>query len=408
MDELITKVLDIPVVKDLTRDTYGVLLYQEQVIRLVSEVAGFSLEEADTVRKAIGKKDSAKMNSLREAFIQGALSRGYTEEQASNVFTVLYRYSDYSFNLSHSLAYSYLSYITAYLKTHYPAIFISESINVRLDKDAAHREKAIQHMLREAGRRRIEIVFPDLQTSLALCHVQQDKVVLGLCCIRGLDSKYAAKIVAARHSGGRFRTLLDFCQRTWEDRNYKGDTTLLIQAGVLDSLGHPRKVMVEALKGIEKALKKESKVLPGEMALFDLSGSETKLPHEVGEYTPKERVELEKAAYGFYLMGHPLELVSPPDSCFLTLRDAVESSLPIVSISVLPLRIKEHRDRRGGDMAFLDCEDIDGDLVSVTVFSSTWAGIKSKVQGGQPLLVSGRIERGDRTSVTATQVVPMT
>jgi len=411
-----TNIFKIPAIAEIVKPTNDIILYQEQVIAIAREVALFTEEEADSLRKAMGKKKPEEMKKNREKFIDGAIENKYKRTEAEAIFQVIEKYSEYSFNRSHSCAYGFITYYTAYLKAHYPEHFIAATINSKLFGDATKKEQTIQKMLKECKRLNIKVIPPDVNLSNTECSVEEKKVYLGLNIIKGLGEGFSRKIQAERNKEGQFTSVQEFCERLWKDKIEKNKVELLAKAGAFSSITGSKKGIVEALPTIEKLIKKEKKnnKLEGQLALFDIPKQEIDV-EATEDFTSLEQLKLNREILGFYLDGHPLDGVQTKPGYLTTIEeiDQLLEEKPFegpkdkrkLGIHLYIHHTKVITTKTGKEMAFAEAEDKDGEVMELTFFSTTWQRIKKETaEKGLSLeencwLVAGELEEGKKLIV---------
>ncbi len=244
---------DLPQLKEILDETYGVILYQEQVMRIANKLANFSMGQADILRKAMGKKKPEEMEKQKETFIQGAIANGISEKKAIRIFDLMAIFAEYGFNKSHSAAYAYVSYQTAYLKTHYPVEFMAATLSADMDNT----DKIVKSIAgcREMG---IEILPPDINLSGKEFKVIGNSIRFGLEAVKGVGSAAIESIIEARNADGPFTSLTNFFERVDQRKVNKKVVESLIKAGAFDSLGITRakamEMMNRSLNGSSRAL----------------------------------------------------------------------------------------------------------------------------------------------------------
>jgi DNA polymerase-3 subunit alpha len=359
-------------------------------------MAGFSMSEADDLRKAMGKKIPALMAEQRAKFLQGAKGRGVREKVAEHVFELMEKFAGYGFNKAHASAYGIVAYQTAYLKANYPVEFMA----ALLTSEMANTDKVIVHM-DECRTMGIEVLPPDVNVSRFSFGVDGQTIRFGLGAIKNLGQKAIEAIVAARARGGRFTSLVDFCRRLDLQLVNRRVVESLIKAGAFDSIGRARAQLMAALDGaLEAGQRHQRERDEGQVSMFDLLGAAAPLVEPdavepaVAEWEPEERLLHEKEVLGFYLSGHPL-------------RGVWERArrLGVVSTGQLPQAedgarvllcglvsgLREINTKNGNRMGFATLEDVDGS-VEVTVFPELFRQNAAHLRGGAPLLVRGRVE----------------
>ncbi|MBQ4354198.1 MAG: DNA polymerase III subunit alpha, partial [Clostridia bacterium] len=289
--------------------TYGCIVYQEQVMQIFREIAGYSFGHADVVRRAISKKKQGVLDGERQAFIDGAVAQGIDETEAVKLFEDIVSFANYAFNKSHAAAYAVLSFRTAYLKTHYPREYESALLTSVLSSS----EKLAEYIA-DCGKQGIRILPPDINRSRGSFHVEGDAIRFGLTALKSVGSAFIERIIAERNRDGDFADIHDFMHRTASVDMNKRQLETLIKSGALDSLGTPRS---QLLASYELMLEKRSagarSLEDGQIGLFDF-GTKVEAPKPtrfefpaLPEFTNREKLALEKESCGLYLSGHVLD-----------------------------------------------------------------------------------------------------
>ncbi len=289
--------------------TYGCIVYQEQVMQIFREIAGYSFGHADVVRRAISKKKQNVLDGERQAFIDGAVAQGIDKEEAVKLFEDIVSFANYAFNKSHAAAYGVLSFRTAYLKTHYPREYESALLTSVLSST----EKLAEYIT-DCAKQSIPILPPDINKSRADFHVEGEAIRFGLAAVKGIGSSMIEQIVRERNRDGDFTDIHDFMNRTKSVDMNKRQFEVLIKAGAFDSLGTPRSQLLAVYELLlEKRNAVERNVLEGQIGLFDM-GDAVKAPKAtkvefppLAEFTAREKLALEKESCGLYLSGHVLD-----------------------------------------------------------------------------------------------------
>ena len=296
---------DHPLLEPVLRDTYGVILYQEQVMRAAQALAGYTLEEADILRAAMGKKSIAVMQKERERFISGAVKNGVDKALAVAIFEKIATFASYGFNRSHAAAYALTSYTTAYLKAHFPREFMAALMSLDMDDtDKTYKNIAA---LREM---RIRVLPPDVNQSRVKFTVSGESIRFGLGAIRGVGAKSAEEIIAVRERGGEFATLADFCLRVGTQLLNRRVLEALIKCGAFDFAGMARAaLMAQVEDGLKLAQRAESDAVKNQISLFGKSSEPPTLTlrEPVAEWPQRELLNFEKETLGFYITAHPLD-----------------------------------------------------------------------------------------------------
>ncbi|MDZ4097542.1 MAG: DNA polymerase III subunit alpha [Methylophilaceae bacterium] len=290
-----------PATESILKETYGIAVYQEQVMQIAQVVAGYSLGGADLLRRAMGKKKKEEMDAQRAIFNEGAQKNGLTERQANELFDLLEKFAGYGFNKSHAAAYALVAYHTAYLKTHYPAAFLAATMSADMNNtDSVH------IFYDDCAPNGIEMLPPDINQSTFRFQPVNDKQILyGLGAVKGTGLAAIEVILAAREQDGPFKDLFDFCQRLDLRKVNRRVVESLIRAGAFDKLEPNRAAL---LAGVSLAISaaEQSGAASGQDSLFGaISDSAAHVLPNVPEWSDAERLQQEKAALGFYLSGHP-------------------------------------------------------------------------------------------------------
>ena len=297
-----------PLLEPILTETNGVILYQEQVMRIANELAQFSLSEADTLRRAMGKKKKKLMAEFSDQFVEGAMKNDVPEKTATDIFKLIEKFAGYGFNKSHSAAYAVLSYQTGYLKANYPAEFMAAVMTCEMNNT----DKIVEY-LEECRRMEIEFKAPDINTSKKEFTVVDDTIWYGLEAIKGLGGKVVDDILDARDKTP-FKSILDLCERIAGNSITKSALEQLTKSGAFDCFGKRRSQLVEtapaALKRGQQAREDKER---GQMTfdfLSDTSGGDGAIDEaypDIKEWSESEKLSMEKESLGFYLSGHPLQ-----------------------------------------------------------------------------------------------------
>src|SRR5208337_3737255 len=394
---------ELPRLKDILDETYGVILYQEQVMQIANSLASFSLGEADILRRAMGKKKKEEMAAQRAKFLAGCEKNKIPERKAVRISDLMEEFAGYGFNKSHSCAYALLAYQTAFLKTHYPVEFMA----ALLTSETGNTEKVVRY-INEARGMGISILPPDVNESDLYFTPVGDSIRFGLAAIKNVGENTAKAIREARLGEGEFKSLYEFCERIEPRFLNKRVFESLIKSGAMDSLG-PREPMVasvdEAVAAIQRAARsKES----GQHGLFFGGGAaEPKVHFELREAAPwseEERLASEYAMLGFYVSGHPLEkyVARLKELGTLSLEE-VEGQRNGKEISVAGLIVgtRPMRSRKGARWAIYTLQDMTG-VQELLAFPESFARLENILKPGEPLLLKVRVqveEAGTRLSL---------
>jgi DNA polymerase-3 subunit alpha len=306
-----------PDLKGTLEETYGVILYQEQVMQIAQILAGYTLGGADLLRRAMGKKKPEEMAKQREIFVTGATERGVTQATATRIFDLMEKFAGYGFNKSHSAAYAVLAYQTAYLKAHYPAAFMAAVMTADLDN--TDRLVTLKDDCRKQG---LELVAPNVNSSAYAFSVADDRTILyGLGAIKGVGRAVVEAVIAEREANGEFSNLTEFCRRVDHDKMNRRALEAMIKAGALDDFDVSRRALIEQVpEALASADQEARAAAAGQNDMFGLDKAEVELdtPQQVDlpEWPEAEFLRNEKESLGLYLTGHPFEAVRADAKAF--------------------------------------------------------------------------------------------
>jgi len=408
-----------PMLEDILRSTYGVIVFQEQVIQIVHVLAGFSLSEADILRKAMGKKDKSLMDKYRPVFIEGAVKNGISREKAIQIFERIETFGRYGFNKSHSVAYSIIAYQTAYLKTHYTAEFMAALMTV--ENDAAK----IARVIEVCNKMNIDVLHPNVNFSDYNFTVRDGKIIFGLKAIKSLGENSIRAIIETRKDYPFFKNIFELCEKV--DANQLNKTALesLIGAGALDDLEGTRAQLYAAVEtALEFGSQKLRERQKGQSSLFaSIQAKDQDLYPPLPDKKDWEfgrRLDLEKDLLGFYISGHPLTSYEKDIQTLTNLntlqykklvksgkRDELRSQ-DIRMIGIVD-EIKLIKDKKKRTMAFVSCEDLH-DKFEIVLFSNEYTKFGDLINEKDIIYVIGKLsskirENQDRLSVVADQII---
>jgi DNA polymerase-3 subunit alpha len=399
----------LPEMEEITKETLGIILYQEQVMQIASRLAGFSLGQADLLRRAMGKKKKKLMSEQRSHFIKGALQRGITKDKAEEVFELMAYFSGYGFNKSHSTAYALIAYQTAYLKAHYPQFFMAALLSSEMENT-----DKVKRYLAECRDMGIEILPPDVNRSQADFKVEGDAVRFGLAAIKGIGRGAIESIVLAREQNGEFRGLFPFCENVDLRAANKRVVEALIKSGSMDCFKARRAQLLAVVdKAFESGQKAMRDRISGQESLFGLGGdvvrtTSEELP-EVDDWSEKTRLAYEKDVLGFYISGHPLKQFEHLLSSAVTakIEDLAEKNREEVSIGGIITGMRRMRTRAGKAMAVFHLEDDTGSVETV-VFPDVFNDSNRRLDNDEVVLVTGRAENdSESVRLIATGIMPL-
>jgi DNA polymerase-3 subunit alpha len=400
-----------PKLEPILKDTYGICVYQEQVIKLASEIAGFSLAEADLMRRAMGKKDKELMNKQKQQFIAGAVKKGLGKSIAGEIFDMINKFASYGFNKSHSLAYSILAYQTAYLKVHYTAEFMTAMLSNEMGKT-----DGIVLLLDDCRKMGIDVLPPDVNESGVHFAIIPKGIRFGLAAIKNVGVSAVEDIIRARTEKGKFRTIYDFCRAVDLRIVNKKTIESLIQAGACDSLvGHRGQLMESVERAIQHAQHAQSAALLGQVSLFESSSSGRSAVvypplEDVPPWNTFETLSREKSLLGFYVSGHPLKKYEDEINVFATIRlgepHNIKSGSNVRACGIISV-LKRKIDRKGKNMAFITLEDFTGKGRCI-VFADPFQKYGKYIQTDAMVMVVGRAEpEGDTLNIIVNEIYPM-
>ncbi len=393
---------DLPQLKDILDETYGVILYQEQVMRIANKLANFSLGQADILRKAMGKKNIEAMAKQKEHFVAGAVSNGISEKKAEKIFDLMALFAEYGFNKSHSAAYAYVSFQTAYLKTHYPVEFMAATMSA----DMNDTDKIVKS-INECRKMKIEILPPDINLSGREFKVIGNSIRFGLEAVKGVGGAAIESILEVRDQDGPFTAVDDFIGRVDTRKVNKKVLESLVKAGAFDSLAVTR---AAAIRTVSDSLNGSARSKDtGQQSFFGEEESDT--AKETEEWEEAEKLKNEKEALGFYITGHPL---TKYDILLRRLKAKKTSDLEYaadredVAVGGVLRVIKRKNVKSTGDMmAYLTLEDDEGSA-EVIVFSELYKSVGGLLKKDALILVQGSIDRDEKgIRVRAKEVEPL-
>ena len=381
---------DLPQLKEILSETHGIILYQEQVMNIANRLANFTMGQADILRKAMGKKRPEEMEKLKEAFIQGARSNGISEKKATRLFDLMTYFAEYGFNKSHSAAYAYIAYQTAYLKTYYPVEFMAATLSADMDNT----DKIVKSIneCREMG---ISILPPDINQSWQEFKVIGSSIRFGLEAVKGVGASAIESIIESRNAEGPFTSIENFLQRVDSRRVNKKVIESLIKAGAFDSSDISRagamELMGKILNGNSRA-----KAL-GQQSIFGGASEETAGSNR--EWDEFELLKYEKEALGFYITGHPLTKYSRQLEKINVKKTSELENIPDgeeIQIGGILRNIKKIQTRSKTEiMAYCTIEDADGS-VEMLVFPQLYRASIPILQKDTLLLIKGTVDKTEK------------
>ena len=433
-------VYDHPLLEPILNETYGCFLYQEQVMRLANKVAGFTLAEADTLRKAMGKKKVDLMEKFKSKFVEGCEKNGISNEKSVAIWDTIVKFAEYGFDKSHSAAYGLVTYKTAYLKANFPAEFMAAT----LTSWSGDTEKLVEYV-DECKRMGLTLHPPDVNEGIATFDVRYVKtaptqkfarnekarakapveatsegrpeIVYGLEAIRGAGSGAIEHLVEARkRAGGRFRSIFHFCEEVDSHAVNRATLEALVKAGAFGSTGARRSQLSAVVEqAIQIGTQAQKDKLSKQTSLFGAASSDdekkldAKLLPEIPEWKDADLLAREKEALGFYLSSHPLEPHRTTIERFSSAKtaDLVETAAEtVVTVGGIVTSLRSKPDKRGNLMAFVTLEDFSGTVDGV-VFGSVYPEVREHLKVDAPVFLQGKLDKSrDQPSIRVDAVIP--
>lgn len=397
-----------PLLEPILKETYGVMVYQEQIVMAASALAGFSLGQADLLRRAIGKKKMKEMKEQRKAFVSGCLKNGLEKKQAEEIYDLIVKFADYGFNKSHSAAYGLVAYYTAYFKAHYPVEFMAAT----LGNSMGNTEKVAQY-IDHCRRLGIELLPPDINKSEQDFTVEGDKIRFGLGAVKNLGTAAVAELLAERRESGAFASLADFCIRM-NGRCNKRMLENMIKGGCLDSLpGHRGQKLAAMDSLVAAAVRVNKQRSTGQLDIFDVLGEpgpEAELP-PLQPLPRSQQLKGEREALGVYLSGHPLddyeELLAALNVAPIPSLEGIQEG-STVTVAGMVATLKTIITAKGVRVGYMTLEDQYATL-EVTIFERVLNESKELLTSDEPLLVTGSLELSvqDEPKLRAERIVKL-
>jgi len=390
---------DHPLMETILKETYGIMVYQEQVMRIASDLAGFSMGEADVLRKAMGKKDPETMDQQRKKFVDGAKAKGVQARTAQKVFDKMAPFAGYAFNKPHATSYALVAYQTAYLKAHYPVEFMA----ALLTSEMANTDGIVKY-IEECRQMGITVLPPDVNESDSRFTVVGEQIRFGLVAIKNVGETAIQSILATRRDKGRFRSLFDFCERVDLRLVNKRVVESLIKCGAFDSLGAARaQLMTVADKAMNAGAGAQRERSHGQVSLLDVLEAKGELSHQaetlpsIPEWSPTQRLAGEKETLGFYVTGHPLtdyrDIIAKV-AAVATDRLAGCQDKETVTVCAIVTAVKEITTKSGERMAFVTLEDMAG-TVEAVAFPELYKASLLHLVKGAAVMAKGQADVGE-------------
>ncbi|MBU0675186.1 MAG: DNA polymerase III subunit alpha [Proteobacteria bacterium] len=386
----------LPQLEPILKETYGVIVYQEQVMKIANVLANYSLGDADMLRRAMGKKKPEVMATEKTKFMAGSEANHVPLDKAENIFDLMAKFAGYGFNKSHSAAYALIAYQTAYLKAHYQAQLMAALLSC----DMNNTDKVVLY-ISECRDHEIEVLPPDINESDQDFTVINERIRFGLAAVKNVGGAALDSVIEERKENGPYQSMEDFCNRVDSRRVNRRVIESLIKAGVFDSFGHKRSQLFAILDlALEQAQSAQRDKLSGQISLFGVLPQEQMVKStaivipDIPEWSEKDRLTYEKETVGFYLTGHPL------DSHRLELKMVTTSHLGelgefnnrAVRVGGLIRSRKDIRSKKGDRMSFITLEDITG-TAEIVVFPKIFAECAHLLVEDHPLVIQGKAEK---------------
>ncbi|OQX83096.1 DNA polymerase III subunit alpha [candidate division KSB1 bacterium 4484_87] len=400
-----------PKLEPILKETYGIIVYQEQVMRVASELAGFSMAKADELRRAMGKKIKSAIESLKVEFIDGAVKNGVAAADASKIYDLIEKFAEYGFNKSHAAGYSVLAFQTAYLKTHYPAEFMAANLTSEMNSS-----DRVVILIEECKRMGLEVLPPDINFSDLKFTVENGKIRFGLLAIKNVGKNAIKSIIETRKENGTFKTIFELCEYVDLRQVNKKVLESLAQAGAMDSLeGNRHQLFLSVDTAIHYGQQRSVQRAKGQTSIF---GANPETQHmdvpplpAVSEWPEREKLNYERSVLGFYLSGHPLSqyaFVIKLFSCNnLNELNSLDNEMP-VRIGARVINVKQYITKNKKPMAFVSVEDLT-ESGEVIVFPEAYDKFRDFLQEDQLIFIIGQIskrEEDETAKIICRQVIP--
>jgi DNA polymerase-3 subunit alpha len=405
---------ELPQLEAILKETYGIILYQEQVMQIANVIGGYTMAQADTLRKVMGKKQVAVMEKEKPKFLEGAKKQKINENKAKVIWDQMETFAEYGFNKSHSTAYAMITYQTAYLKAHYPVAFMAALLTSEKD----NRDKIIKHMTncKEMG---INILPPDINESQKDFSISGDNIRFGLAAVKNVGEAAIESIIAMRQEA-KFTSFMDFLSRVDLRKVNKRVIESLIKCGSFDTLGYYRRQLMECCEeAMEEAQRKQKELLSNQSSFFDEldkagsaqeNGAGSYRIPDLPEWARKELLSIEKETLGFYITGHPLygyadklKLVTNANSSTISTKQDKDTITIAGVISSLTERLTRKKDM----MCNIVLEDLQGS-VGIIFWADVYKKYYDLLHADEPVVISGTVDVGDESlKVIAHDVIPL-
>ncbi len=391
-----------PLLETILNETYGIIVYQEQVMQIAQKLAGYSLGKADLLRRAMGKKIAAEMATHREIFVEGAVKNGVSKQTAVEIFDLMEKFANYGFNKSHAAAYALVAYQTAYLRAHYFDAFMAANFTL----DLSNTEKVTKHIA-ECKAKGVAILSPDINESSWEFVVSETGIRFGLGAIKNVGMAAVESILKERQTNGAFTDLATFMERLALSKVNRRVMESFIKVGAFDSLHANRRAMVEALDVLlEDAQRKAKDKLNGQETLFSLDEFSQDNAHDtvelpdIPDWSEDEKLKMEKEGVGFYISGHPLRKYASVMEKYTTATTSSLMDTPgIVIVAGVLNNLNVTRTKKGAAMARAVMEDLDGSA-PIIFFPQCFNEYQDLITAEVPIIVKARVGQNSENGST--------
>ncbi|MDZ7831703.1 MAG: DNA polymerase III subunit alpha [Desulfobacterales bacterium] len=401
----------VPELEPILAETYGVILYQEQVMKIAGELADYSMAEADGLRKAMGKKIADKLAKERERFVEGATNNNIPRDKAIQLFELIEKFAGYGFNKSHSAAYAMIAYQTAYLKSHFPVEYMAAVLTSEMNNS----DNVVKYIA-ECRNQNIPVLPPDINESNREFTVTGEAIRFGLAAVKNVGDSAIESIINTR-ADGHYSSVFEFCQRVDIRKVNKRVLESLIQCGAFDSTGYNRAQMMAAVEdALDYGQKIQKEAADPQLQLFGNGAAAQSINPpvmpEISEWDKRKKLELEKEAIGFYITGHPLDEYQDLIEKFastnaIALKEDGVVDGKMIRIGGIIRSLKTITTKRGENMAFVYLEDMKG-AVEVTVFPSVYQAVRDILAEDAPVFVQGQVQKNEQAvKLLADTLIPI-
>lgn len=403
---------EVPQLEDILKETYGVIVYQEQVMQIAVTIGNYTMAEADTLRKVMSKKKPEEMEKEKPRFLAGAKKNRIPEDKALKIWEQMETFAEYGFNKSHSTAYAMISYQTAYLKAHYPVEFMAALLSSEKD----NRDKMIKH-INECKEMGINVLPPDINESGIDFTISDDGIRFGLAAVKNVGSSAVEAIISARQDNGKFQSFLDFCSRVDFRRVNKRVMESLIKCGAFDSLGHTRRSLFASYERFMQRTQKKQRE-SHQVSFFDDLNEQCEKASlnslgeidDLPEWDYRDLLSFEKETLGFYITGHPLHrfgvwlpLITNADTSRLHTMDDKQE----VYLAGIVAGVREITTKKKEVMAYVSFEDLEG-TVELIFFPDVYRKFRHLFNLDEPLLVRGTLDISEEsTRIVVDEAAPL-